>query len=330
MIIDLLERQYKIKIEAVTEKFDDTPAGHLMRAVMMFMNETERNKIVYKTNRGRKDRAENNLTDQGLPKYGYRYVNGNKYNRARYEIDDEIIYTDPEGAQWSYYMLVRYVFDSVLSGMGLRAIAIRLTQLGVPTRKGKKNWNFGTIYQIATSDWYTGENIRVFRLQREKQHVSKRPVEEQILLPDGLVPAIVSLSQFQAVQEQLAYNRTNANRNNHDPETGIMRNGYLKCGICGRTLHVKHHTKVYRGSKPNPPEYFCARKTGLEDSIHNHALSIYVHNVDALAWNLVCEYNRCPEKVRAQIDAFREEKKQQDPSLMSKQPLRKSISGSLI
>ena len=52
VIIDMLEK-YGVKVESVTEKFDDSALGHFMRNVYAFESESEREKIHYRTARGR-------------------------------------------------------------------------------------------------------------------------------------------------------------------------------------------------------------------------------------------------------------------------------------
>src|SRR5205807_9911402 len=56
VIINLLE-QYGVKVESVTEKFDETSLGVLMRNIVAYNAEAEREKIHYRTARGRLDRA---------------------------------------------------------------------------------------------------------------------------------------------------------------------------------------------------------------------------------------------------------------------------------
>src|SRR5207248_11324125 len=111
------------------------------------------------------------------------------------------------------------------------------------------------------------------------------PPEDHVVLPEGTAPAITSEEVFQAVQEQLAVNKQDALRNNkaQKEEIGLLRAGYVRCGICNYTMVV--HRKASRRS----PEYCCQRKTGQEDLLHHHFTSIVMHTLDAAALEKIIE-----------------------------------------
>ena len=55
MIIDMLQK-YGVRVESVTEKFDDSGVGTFMRNVFAFIAEVEREKTFWRTARGMRDR----------------------------------------------------------------------------------------------------------------------------------------------------------------------------------------------------------------------------------------------------------------------------------
>ncbi len=303
VIIDILE-SYGVKVESVTEKFDDSPIGNFMRAVYAFIAEVEREKTLYRTSRAKKHRAQENLTGQGEPRYGYTYIDTDDYERARYLIDTEVIYMDAEGILWTRATVVRFIHTSIQQGKSLRSIAITLTEMGIPSPRGKSYWSVTTVDYIAKDKWYTGKDLTVYYYERHGKKVTKRPTEEQIKLPDGIVPPIITVECYQATQEQLARNKQFSMRNNQHPkDTGILRGGLCKCGICGYTMIVSHPMRSYKEQTniPVPPKYVCGRRDGVEDIKHHHYVTIFVHLLDKQAWELATAYIRQPNLIRERV-----------------------------
>jgi len=85
VIIDDLEHHY-VKIESVTENFDDSALGQFMRNTYAFAAQLEHEKILERTERGRLERAQQGkLVGGGIPLYGYCW----KKDHSKYEIDPE-------------------------------------------------------------------------------------------------------------------------------------------------------------------------------------------------------------------------------------------------
>ena len=64
-----------VRLEFVTEKFEDTATGQLLRSVKAFAAEFEREKIAERTMRGKAERARSGRLPQGTGRgiFGYRY-----------------------------------------------------------------------------------------------------------------------------------------------------------------------------------------------------------------------------------------------------------------
>src|SRR5260370_19440092 len=61
-----------------------------------------------------------------------------------------------DGEAWTEVKVVVYIFELALSGYSIRAIARRLTELSIPTRKGKTYWQPGTVGHLLAYEAYTG------------------------------------------------------------------------------------------------------------------------------------------------------------------------------
>lgn len=163
------------------------------------------------------------------------------------------------------------------------------------------------MHQILTNRGYTGQ-ASVYRYTKEgRKSAIPRPEEEHIRLPEGVVPQIIDLETFEAVQEQLARNKECSLRNHKHPnDTGILRAGFARCGICGHVMHVRHHVKAYSGrSTPNKAEYFCIVNTGVDDLLHHHSVSILLDILDEEAWKLAVHYIKHPHLVKQQVEKLR-------------------------
>src|SRR5260370_2956393 len=290
VIIDLLERA-GVKIESVTEKFEDSPIGHFMRAVYAFMAEIEREKIMERTDRGRRKKArEGNLLGQGAAKYGYKWTD----KRTAYLYNDEVIHVETDDTAWTEASVVTWIFNQLHQRVSQRRIALTLNEKGVPTRKGGA-WLQSTIKVIAKDPQYTGD-ARALRYKCENGKDGWRPVEEQIILPAGTIPPLVSHEQFKEVQAILKDNKAFSERNNGDPSSSLFR-GLCKCGTCNYTMHVQRHI-TYDASRGD--QYRCVRKTGIVGD--SHTVTILVSEVDEKGWEVAMEHIKDPSLMRISVD----------------------------
>jgi len=289
VLIELFKEK-GVAVLSCTEKFDDSPTGNFMRAAYAFNSEVEAIKIAERTYRGKIHRASlgGRLLGMGRPGYGYQWADATK---SAYAINDCVFYIDRDGIRWSEYSVVVFIFDSLDEGWSLRRIRNFLLEKGVPTRTGNPVWGRQTIHQIASCPNYTGK-AAAFRWQKVegKQHMVRRPEEETIPLPDGVIPAIVSVAQFERVQRQFAQNKLDSVRNSKYPETGLLKYGLSKCAICGRNMHLSHIAST-SGMIHN---YQCwdIGKNGLRCRV-----SLRIDSVDEAAWLWAVEHIKNPRLV---------------------------------
>ncbi len=305
VIIDLLDHA-QVKAESVTEDFDGSAIGNFMKSVYAFIGEVEREKIVERTSRGRRDRFESgNLAGSGLRLYGYKYRDTEDETRARYVRNTDIVVVTSDGKAWTEIHVVEFIFESILAGLSLRRIAFTLTEMGIPTYKGNAYWHPTTIQQIATNPYYTGQATGLRYHKQENNKYSRRHQEGKYQLPDGVVEPIITPSVFSEVQERLANNKSFATRNNKYPDLSVLR-GLCRCGICGRAMHVVNHIdRRTSGKETLRPEYMCQRNNGLNELIQHHAVGIYCAIVDEEAWSFAKEHIKNPCLIRQKIEELR-------------------------
>ena len=268
-------QHYHVYVECVKEQFDQTPAGQFMRNALAFVAEVEREKILQRTDDGRRKRARNGkLLGWHSPRYGYSWND----DRTAYVINEK------EAA------IVRRIYTMALSGISIHRIAATLTKEGIPTRGTigtrvfKGVWLHSTVHRILSSPCYIGEAV-VYRTRQERvnghRHTTYRSDEDVIKLPDGVIPPLVDQATFEAVQVQLAANKATSSRNNKHPEDSLLRCGLVICGYCGRNGVVtrKNRSRV---------DYRC-KSTGDSERGECKGFTITARLVDEDAWKRAVE-----------------------------------------
>jgi site-specific DNA recombinase len=309
-------KEYGVEVISCTEHFDDSPTGNFLRAAFSFNSEMEALKITERTSRGKRDRARlgKRLLGMGQPGYGYKWADETK---SAYAINDTIFYVDLDGTEWSEYRIVVFIFDKLDEGWALRRVRDYLLEKGIPTRRGKPVWGRQTIHQIASCPNYTGKAV-AFRWQKVegKKHMVIREEEEQIPLPDGTIPAIVSVEKFERIQKQFEINKQGSIRNSKWPESNLMRAGLLKCGLCGRHCRAKHPTP--HGYPIHTYECYDYDSAG-----NRHGIAILARTVDEEAWAMAKEHIRCPQLVLDRANSIIAERRENDDS----RTIHKSLDG---
>jgi len=192
VLIDEMQH-YNVQVECVKEKFATTATGQFMQDALAFAAEVEREKILERTDDGRRKRARNGkMLGWHSPRYGYSW----NEDRTAYIINEQEA------------KIVRLIYDMSLQGVSIHSIASTLTQQGVPTRgnlgtrKFKGIWLHSTVFKILSSPCYIGVAV-AYRTRQEKingkRHTTYRSDEEVIQLPDGVIPAIIDKEIFEVI-----------------------------------------------------------------------------------------------------------------------------------
>jgi site-specific DNA recombinase len=215
-----------VRLDFVTEKFEDTAVGRFILAARAFVAEVEREKIVERTQRGKAQRAREGKLPQatGRGMYGYRYDAASGTRQI-----------DPAEAA-----TVRTVFSRFADGASCHGLACELNDAGVRAFKGGQ-WYPLTIRRMLLNETYTGRTIyrrtkaekyRDSRTGRTKRTISIRDESEWIEV-SGATPAIVTAELFERVNAILtAPERRNRNR----PSRRYPLRGRLRCAVCGAPM----------------------------------------------------------------------------------------------
>lgn len=295
VLIDEMQH-HNVIIECVKEKFDTSAAGSFMRNALAFVAEVEREKIISRTDDGRRKRArDGKMLGWHSPRYGYTW----NEERTTYIIHEEEA------------KIVKRIYAMALDGISIHSIASILTAEKVPTRGNpcsKNNngvWLHSTVHRILSSECYIGIAV-VYRTRQEKvnghKHTTYRSDEDVITLPDGVIPPLVDKATFDKVQEQLQRNKQRSARNNQQPEDTLLRCGLVQCGYCGRNGVVtrKGNGKI---------DYRC-KSTGDRERGVCEGFTVLARTLDAAAWADAVAIIKNPVAFEQKMQS----KKQQNPT----------------
>lgn len=211
--VTLLETVRELKVYGVDVYFEEqnihsiSPDGELMLSILASYAQEES----LSASENQKWRIKRNF-ENGMPwngtLLGYRYENG-KY-----------IIVPEEAA------VVKTIFTNYLDGMGITAIMKMLNEQGIPTRNGNA-WGKSSVMRVLRNYAYTG-NLLLQQTYREN-HLTKLTRQNNGELPkyhivDSHEP-IISLEQFNAVQEEIQYR---ADKHTHP---GVSQKAYPFTGM---------------------------------------------------------------------------------------------------
>ena len=211
-------RRKGVRVVSITEHADDSPTGKLMEAIIESVDEFYSENLAQEVVRGMREAASRGFFLGSKAPFGYTRVkisDGAK-ERPTLEVDTA---TAP---------VVREIFESSLSGNGLKEICKTLNGRGI-TNRGK-HWNKGGLHYLLTNEAYTGAAVWGRTSKVEK---AQEPVRVE-----GAWPALVSRELFDAVQEAM---RDRAPKVQRPARVGskFLLSGLLKCGVCGRPYRAQ-------------------------------------------------------------------------------------------
>lgn len=231
-------------LELVTEEFEQSETGALIRNVRAFSAALHLEKIREATQRGRRARiaAGKPIVSPKAP-YGYRW----KTDKDGYDLDPT---TAP---------VVRMIFDWALDGTTLRGICSRLMERGIASPTGNPKWTPSVIRNLLLRPVYTGSAV-AYRKRAERKSgggYRQRPgrPDEWVTIPN-VAEAIITPDEQAAVAARMEWNQAHSTRNNRDPEATLLRAGIARCGHCGWSLAVAHPPADRPGSAA---QYRCVR-----------------------------------------------------------------------
>lgn len=204
ILFDNFQRHH-VRLELVTEAFEDTAVGRFIISARAFVAQVEREKIAERTIRGRVKRAgEGSFV--GAHPYGYRRV-----SRGVIEVDEE------------QAAVVRRIYSLYAQNVGMGAIAKMLNAEGSHTRRGFA-WTPKEIRDVLRNETYAG----VMTYARERY-------------PDR-APVIIDRETWDAVQARIR--RKAALPGGMTQASPYLLTGILRCGECdGRMVGVTRPTR---------------------------------------------------------------------------------------
>ena len=206
-------RRKGVRVVSITEHADDSPTGKLMEAIIESVDECYSENLAEDVTRGMREAASRGFFLGSKAPFGYRRVKVSDGMKERPTLE-----VDPATAP-----VVKEIFESSLSGYGLKEICRTLNDRGI-TNRGKR-WYKGGLHYLLTNEAYTGTAVWGRTTKVEK---AQDPVRVE-----GAWPALVSRELFDAVQQAM---RDRAPKVQRPGRVGskFLLSGLLKCGVCGR------------------------------------------------------------------------------------------------
>jgi site-specific DNA recombinase len=294
LLIEELE-QHGCVVEFVERPMSQDPHDQLLLQIRGAVAEYERALLSERMRRGRLATLRaGQLLPWSRPLFGYRLA----LDHPR----------DPAGLQFepSAAAVVQQMFAWYLEpGVTIHAVALRLTQAGIPTATGKPRWNVASVRGMLQNPAYAGtayvNRARVVPAMQRKsallpvgpgQSYRWRPREEWIPVP---VPALVSQDVFDQVQDKLAHNQQCARR--HNTHYQYLLRALVSCGAC----------RLGTTARTGPAElsyYVChGRSNALRAAQGQRCTARYIpaQALDELVWQDLCAVLTDPEHLGAAL-----------------------------
>jgi hypothetical protein len=220
--------------------------------------------------------------------------------------------------------VVERIISEIASGATLRRLAARLDAEVVPTPNGGVRWQPAVLREMCCNPAYTGAayaNRRIITKKNGTRVQRERPLDEQIPLPAGTVPAIVSSECAAAAQERLRNNKSQARRNNHRPEAFLLRGGFVVGGCCGKRLYTEWVSDYafQRRQGEKRAMYRVRRDTDGHNDCPN--MHITAATLDDAVWRRIRALFLQPEIIEREVERLRTE----DPTIADRSTVERSL-----
>jgi site-specific DNA recombinase len=278
---------------SVYEHIDNSLQGKLIRSIIAWSAESEREKIMEYANRRWQTRIELGLpVGTGYAPYGWDWGDAEK--------TCYVLNAEEAAVRFSiFHMFVEL-------DMSLRAIAHKLTEDGIPTptvtrypdsTRGRL-WTHSTLYDFLKDPANIGTLVickrRKILDEQGKLHKVKHP--ETKIIPGGL-PAIIPVELYERAQRKLASNQVEQSHLPKDPTKHLLR-GHIRCGTCGNRMSMRI---VKRGDR-QWPIYYCANRRNKYVKCPDIPV-IRAELIDQLVWAQCCQLFERLEVIQAAIEA---------------------------
>ena len=249
-------------IEYVTGDYGNTDEGRLQKQIKASIAEYEKAKILERSKRGKRGKAQSGfVVVAARPPYGY---------RVHSEPHKSWLVVDEEEAKIVVLVFEWYLFgETPGQALSIRAIAKKLTGMGIPTSGDKKKhvakkigygvWQPGMIVHILKNEAYTGiwhyGKTKMIDDGQVRPHKPKKGTGKQVTRDreewiSVNIPAIIEQESWQLVQRKLDENRKIYNGRPNKYQYLMSRR--LKCSSCGygtKGQNTKGHIYYYCNGK---------------------------------------------------------------------------------
>jgi site-specific DNA recombinase len=280
------------EIISVSENIDNSLNGQLIRSLLAWSAQSEREKIVEYANRHWQTRLAHDLPmGTGRAPYGWGW--GDK-DKTFYIVNQE------EAA-------VRFaIFQMFVElDMSVRGISHKLTEDGIlpPAKSRGANvnstaWYPSTLHLLLTDV----ANIGILQICKKKKALTakgtetRKPNDNMKTIPGGL-PAIVPVELYERAQRKLKTNQVNKSHPHRKPEDFLLA-GHVFCKTCHYRMRGKYQTikQTY-----TYPFYRCGKLRNKYDACPDQT-SIRTSSVDQLVWADCCRVFERLELIRDTIE----------------------------
>ena len=238
----------KVDLIAVSQEFDNSPEGKMMKVIMWAYSEYYIDNLAAEVKKGHRENALKAVWNGGVAPFGYDVVN------------KQLVINPAEA------VYVRRLFDAVLAGERYTDILEEMRKAGIRGKRGREI-KYTQVYEMLRNEKYTG--VYTYTLTEETRREDRRVKPNAIRVNDAF-PAIISREEFEKVQNILR-SRRRSGRPMERRE--YLLSGYLYCGcgarMYGHTSTAKRNNKTYVNSF-----YACKDKCG------NKSIKVeYIENV---------------------------------------------------
>jgi site-specific DNA recombinase len=282
------------EIVSVSENIDNSLTGKLIRSILAWSAESEREKILEYANRRWQSRLE-----AGLPV-------GSGYTRYGWDWGDEdktyyVLNTEEAAVRYSIFHM--YVEED----MSMRSIAHKLTEASIPPPTQKRDpdnprgkvWTHTTIYDFLKDPANIGTLVICKRktVLNALGKIRRESNPDMKTIPNAL-PAIVSYGLFERAQRKLANNKVEKSHEPKEPTLHLLR-GHVKCGTCGYRMN----TRIYKGV----PYYYCSNYRNKYNKCPDIP-AVRADFIDRLAWQECCLIFKRIDHLRSKLESEIERK----------------------
>ena len=280
------------EIVSVSENIDNSLTGKLVRSILAWSAESEREKIVEYANRHWQTRLAQNLPmATGRAPYGWEWQDKDK---TRYGVNHE-------------EALVRLSIFAMFveQDMSVRAITHKLTEDGILPPAKARGWNVksdawqpSTVHKILTDP----ANIGILIICKTKVvmtpggKLGRQPNANIKTIPGG-IPAIVPGELYELAQYKLKHNQVDKSKLHLKPEDFLLKS-HIFCKTCGYRMGGRY--RVYDGVAVG--YYQCNKDANKYDACPDMP-EIMAAKVNKLVWEDCCRVFEAIELIRETIRA---------------------------